>query len=77
MAGEEELALLREKLWTPPQPPPRPQDFESIRADLIERIQEPVNRIWPAQNALEIPALRLVLENEPPPRNNIRPKQSR
>jgi uncharacterized hydrophobic protein (TIGR00271 family) len=50
VAGEEELALLREKLVTPPPPAP-PQDLDSIRADLVQRVDGPVKQTWPTNAA--------------------------
>jgi uncharacterized hydrophobic protein (TIGR00271 family) len=110
VAGEEELALLKERLMAPATlPSPSPRDIESIRVDLVQRLDGLMKLIWPAaaaplldyevgftpagslvriryqsakpldpaaeeaignllRTALEAPALRLVLENEPPPR---------
>jgi len=50
VASEEELALLRERLWTPPAPVP-PQDLESIRAELLGRLESPLKQTWPSNAA--------------------------
>lgn len=49
VAGEEELALLRERLRTPaPQSVP---DIGTIRSELVSRIDAPLKEAWPASNA--------------------------
>jgi hypothetical protein len=49
VAGEEELALLRERLRTPaPQSVP---DISAIRAELVSRMDGPIKEAWPATNA--------------------------
>ncbi len=48
VAGEEELALLRERLARrAPQPAP-PPDLESVAAEWTRRLQQAINEIWPA-----------------------------
>jgi hypothetical protein len=47
VAGEEELAVLRDQLKPAPAPPP-PQDLESIRLDLVPRLEKPLAEIWPS-----------------------------
>jgi uncharacterized hydrophobic protein (TIGR00271 family) len=49
VAGEEELALLRERLRAPaPQAVP---DISAIRAELVSRMDGPIKEAWPATNA--------------------------
>jgi uncharacterized hydrophobic protein (TIGR00271 family) len=49
VASEEELALLRQQLKRPaPVSPPPPQDLESIRADVVARLERPLKETWPA-----------------------------
>jgi uncharacterized hydrophobic protein (TIGR00271 family) len=108
VASEEELAMLRERFRTPPEPP-APRDLDSMRAELVARLDGPLKEVWPAEQAeivsyevgftpeetlvrvrykantaldaaaesmltkvlrarLSAPALRLVLEHEPPPK---------
>lgn len=50
VASEEELALLRERFRTPPAPPAT-KDLDSIRAELVQRIQKPLKEVWPAESA--------------------------
>lgn len=50
VASEEELASLRERFRTPPLPPP-PQDIESIRNDVVSRLEKPLKEVWPAETA--------------------------
>jgi hypothetical protein len=50
VASEEELALLRER-FRAPQPPPPPRDLNSMRADLLSRLEQPLKEIWPAETA--------------------------
>jgi uncharacterized hydrophobic protein (TIGR00271 family) len=49
VASEEELAQLRQQLKTPTLAPPPPQDLESIREDVVKRLEGPVKEIWPAE----------------------------
>jgi uncharacterized hydrophobic protein (TIGR00271 family) len=49
VASQEELALLRERLRTPPPPPY--SDLNAIRAELIARVDEPLKEVWPAELA--------------------------
>jgi len=53
VAGEEELALLREQLRTsapppPPPIPPPPPTLNEIQATLLPRLEGPLKEIWPA-----------------------------
>jgi uncharacterized hydrophobic protein (TIGR00271 family) len=49
VASEEELALLRQQLKRPATvSPPPPQDLESIRADVVARLERPLKETWPA-----------------------------
>lgn len=48
VASEEELALLRQQLRAMPTVPPPPQDLESIRADVVARLERPLKETWPA-----------------------------
>lgn len=51
VASEEELALLRQQLKTPaPAPPPPPRDLESIRADVVARLERPLKQTWPSDS---------------------------
>jgi len=50
VASEEELAMLRERVRTPP-PPPQPRDLNSMRAELIARVEQPLKEVWPADLA--------------------------
>jgi uncharacterized hydrophobic protein (TIGR00271 family) len=50
VASEEELAMLRERVRTPAAPP-QPRDVESIRSDLVSRLDQPLKEIWPAEKA--------------------------
>lgn len=50
VASQEELASLTERVRTPA-PPPQPRDLASIRADLIARLEPPLKKIWPTENA--------------------------
>jgi hypothetical protein len=47
VASEEELALLRQQLKTPVPAAPEPQDLESIRADVMSRLERPIKEVWP------------------------------
>jgi uncharacterized hydrophobic protein (TIGR00271 family) len=47
VAGEEELALLRERLTAPPPPSPL-EDLEGVRRELIGRLDQPLRETWPA-----------------------------
>jgi hypothetical protein len=49
VAGEEELALLRERLRAPA--PRSEADITSIRAELISRLDAPLKETWPATKA--------------------------
>ena len=49
VASEEELAMLRQQLKTPSPTPPAPQDLESIRADVVSRLERPVKEMWPSE----------------------------
>ena len=53
VAGEEELALLQARLSRPPAPPPL-QSLESLRAEVLARLENPRKEIWPAE---EVPLL--------------------
>jgi uncharacterized hydrophobic protein (TIGR00271 family) len=46
VAGEEELAILRERLRTPVAPPPV-ENLASAGAELLPRLQQPLNQLWP------------------------------
>lgn len=50
VASEEELALLRERVRTPPAPPP-PRDLNSARMEFIARLEQPLKEVWPAESA--------------------------
>jgi uncharacterized hydrophobic protein (TIGR00271 family) len=50
VASEEELALLRDRLRTPTAPPPL-QDLDTVRADLLARLEGPLKEIWPSETA--------------------------
>ena len=50
VASEQELALLREQLRPPPRPP-MPVTLESIRADVLPRLEKPLNELWPSTEA--------------------------
>jgi uncharacterized hydrophobic protein (TIGR00271 family) len=50
VASEEELALLRERFRTPAAPPP-PRDLNSLRTELVGRLEQPLREIWPAELA--------------------------
>jgi hypothetical protein len=56
IAGEEELALLREQLKTstPPPAPPPPATLQEIQAKLLPRLDGPLKEAWPSA---EIPLL--------------------
>lgn len=45
VASEEELAVLRRQLKPAP-PPPVPQDLESVRTDVLTRLEAPLKEIW-------------------------------
>jgi uncharacterized hydrophobic protein (TIGR00271 family) len=49
VASEEELALLRQQLKTSAPVPPAPPDLESIRADVVSRLEVPLKATWPAE----------------------------
>lgn len=46
VAGEEELALLRERLK--PAPPAPLEDLDSVRRELVARLEQPIHEAWPA-----------------------------
>jgi uncharacterized hydrophobic protein (TIGR00271 family) len=46
VAGEEELALLRERLK--PAPPTPIQDLDAVRRELIARLEQPLREAWPS-----------------------------
>ncbi len=51
VASEEELAILRERLTAPvPAPilPPAPPTFDSVRAELLPRLDTSLRAVWPA-----------------------------
>lgn len=48
VAGEEELARLRESLRSPV-PPPALADVDSLRAELMSRLEQPLKAAWPAE----------------------------
>ncbi len=48
VAGEEELARLRESLQSPAAPPAL-ADVEEVRADLMGRLEGPLKKVWPAE----------------------------
>jgi uncharacterized hydrophobic protein (TIGR00271 family) len=48
VASEEELALLRDRLRPPPPQPP-PQTLESMRADVLSRLEPLLKETWPAE----------------------------
>jgi len=49
VAGAEELARLQDGYYGPAPPPV--QDLETIRADLVARLQGPLDDLWPAERA--------------------------
>ena len=49
VASEEELALLRQQLKAPAPVAPPPQDLESIRADVVARLERPLKDTWPPE----------------------------
>lgn len=49
VAGDEELALLRERLRTPAAPPV--QLLESVKAEMMARLKGPLDEIWPSDRA--------------------------
>jgi uncharacterized hydrophobic protein (TIGR00271 family) len=49
VAGEEELALLRERLKPAASAPPA--DLDSVRRDLVARLEQPLLEAWPADTA--------------------------
>lgn len=50
VASEEELAMLRERMRTPAAAP-APRDLESIRGDLMRRLEGAVKEVWPGEAA--------------------------
>jgi uncharacterized hydrophobic protein (TIGR00271 family) len=61
VAGEEELAVLRDVLRTPEPPPVL--NIESVRTELLARLESPLKEIWPATGA-EMVAYELGLAQE-------------
>ncbi len=52
VASQDELALLRAAINTPPPPPPPPpEDLESMRKDLLSRMDQPLKEAWPSDLA--------------------------
>ncbi len=52
VASQDEIALLRAALTAPPPPPPvPPQDLESIRSEIVARVDQPLRESWPADIA--------------------------
>ena len=49
VAGEEELALLRERLK--PAPPTPIEDLDGVRRELVARLEQPLHEAWPAGSA--------------------------
>lgn len=49
VAGEEELAALRERLRQPAAPVAVPPDLAAMRLLVLERVQPPLRELWPAQ----------------------------
>ncbi|MFZ5926441.1 MAG: DUF389 domain-containing protein [Acidobacteriota bacterium] len=50
VAGEEELAALRERLRQPAPPPPAPApDLAAMQLLVLERVQGPIRELWPAE----------------------------
>jgi hypothetical protein len=47
VASEEELAMLRERVRSPPAPP-QPRDLNSFQTELVGRVEQPLNQVWPA-----------------------------
>jgi uncharacterized hydrophobic protein (TIGR00271 family) len=53
VASQDELALLRAAISAPPPPPPPPpRDLESIRKDLLSRMEQPLKGAWPSDLAM-------------------------
>jgi len=50
VASQDELALLRQQMIAPPPPPP-PDGLESMRKELISRLDSPLKESWPAELA--------------------------
>lgn len=61
VAGEEELALLRESLRVPGPPPVR--DIESMRTEMLARLEGPLKETWPSGGP-ELMAYELGLDPE-------------
>jgi uncharacterized hydrophobic protein (TIGR00271 family) len=52
VASEEEIAMLRDRLRQPQAPlPPTPQTLESLRAEIVGRLEPVVRQVWPADAA--------------------------
>jgi len=51
VASQDEIALLRAAITTPAPPPPAPRDLESMRRDLVARMEAPLKEAWPADAA--------------------------
>jgi uncharacterized hydrophobic protein (TIGR00271 family) len=49
VASDEELASLRERIQQPSAPPPI-QDLDSMRAEAMARMEEPLKEVWPAES---------------------------
>ena len=49
VAGEEELALLRERLK--PAPPVPLEDLDGVRRELVQRLEQPLQESWPVGSA--------------------------
>ena len=50
VASQQELTMLREQLASPAlAPPPAPQDIESMRKELLSRLEAPLKEAWPAE----------------------------
>jgi len=52
VAGEEELALLRERLK--PAPPTPIEDLDGVRRELVARLEQPLHEAWPAGSATSL-----------------------
>ncbi len=52
VADEKELAVLRERLGAPPPaPPPPPADLDTLRNDILSRVEQPLRNSWPSATA--------------------------
>ncbi len=62
VASEEELALLRDQVHSPPAPPPPvPQTLDSMRTEALERLTAAVAAAWPEKTA-PLPACELIFQ---------------